>query len=126
MKFLDSLFLTKELITTDEGVHAVLQTNPSHLIYQAHFPGNPITPGVCILQIAGELLERVQNRQVWLKTAKNLKFLSSIVPEEGKLVKYDFSYLAQTLEECKVQVVVTDDKPVVCTKMTLVFSYERL
>ena len=30
--------------------------NSSHEIYKAHFPGNPITPGVCLLQIALELL----------------------------------------------------------------------
>ena len=30
--------------------------NAQHFIYQAHFPGEPITPGVCILQMACELL----------------------------------------------------------------------
>ena len=29
--------------------------NPDHLIYKAHFPGQPVTPGVCILQIIQEL-----------------------------------------------------------------------
>ena len=29
--------------------------NAQHFIYQAHFPGEPITPGVCILQMACEL-----------------------------------------------------------------------
>ena len=31
-----------------------LRLNPDHPIYHAHFPGNPITPGVCIVQIVGE------------------------------------------------------------------------
>ena len=35
-----------------------IELNPQHFIYKAHFPTEPITPGVCIVQIAKELLDK--------------------------------------------------------------------
>lgn len=109
----------------ENGFVAKLQCNPSHLVYQVHFPGTPITPGVCLIQLAGELLERRLNRRLWLKTVKNVKFLSAVIPAEGKVVSYAFSNLEENETECKVQAVVSDET-VVYVKMSLVFSYGRV
>ena len=124
MNFLDHLFTIKEIVDTEDGFTAIVETNPDHPVYLAHFPGNPITPGACLIQFAGTLLEQKQNRKLWLKTIKNVKFLSSIIPEKGKEVKFSYSHIVEEASECKVQLVVTDDKPTIFTKMTLVFGYE--
>lgn len=125
MQLIDNLLFLEDIKKTENGFEATLRTNPEHLIYKAHFPGNPITPGVCVVQTAGELLERELNREVYLKNVKNVKFLSVIIPEKGKKIKYDFSNLTEDETECKVQVVVSDDD-VVYAKMSLIFNYERL
>ena len=124
MNFLDNLFIIKEIFDTEDGFTATVETNPDHPVYQAHFPGNPITPGACIIQFTGTLLEHKLNCKPWLKTIKNVKFLSSIVPEKGKEVKFLYSHMTKEPTECKVQVVVADDKPTIFTKMTLVFGHE--
>lgn len=31
-----------------------IEMNPKHDIYKGHFPGNPITPGVCLTQMVKE------------------------------------------------------------------------
>ena len=124
MNFLDNLFIIKGITENDEGFTAIVETNPDHPVYLAHFPNNPITPGACIIQFACTLLEQKQNRKLWIKTIKNVKFLSSIVPEKGKEVKFSYSHIVEEAAECKVQVVVNDDKPTIFTKMTLVFGHE--
>ena len=124
MNFLDHLFFIKEIVDTDQGFTAAVETNPDHPVYLAHFPGNPITPGACIIQYAGILLEQKLHRKLWLKTIKNVKFLSSIIPEKGKEVKFSYSHIVEEATECKVQVVVNDNKPTIFTKMTLVFGHE--
>ena len=43
-------------ILEDKGQEVKIRLNPDHEIYRAHFPGNPITPGVCIVQIISEVL----------------------------------------------------------------------
>lgn len=123
MKLLDQLFILDEIAESENGFEAVLQTNPEHLIYAAHFPGNPITPGVCIIQIANELLEKYLGKRLFLKTIKNVKFLSVIIPAEGKKIKYAFSGIAETEMGYKTQVVVSDGT-MVYAKMSLIFGYE--
>ena len=125
MKLLDQLFILNETSEVENGFVAVFQTNPEHAIYKAHFPGNPITPGVCIIQVANELLEKHLGKRLYLKTIKNVKFLSVIIPAEGKKIKYAFSGIAETETGYKTQVVVSDET-MVYAKMSLIFDYEPM
>ena len=55
---LNSTFYTiRKRTDTEGGVDYRVSLNASHIIYEAHFPGNPVTPGVCIIQIVKELVE---------------------------------------------------------------------
>lgn len=49
-------------------------------IYAAHFPGMPVTPGVCLLMLGKELLAEAIGRQLELVEVKNAKFLSVVSP----------------------------------------------
>ena len=51
-----------------------LELVPDCVIYQAHFPEQPITPGVCIIQIANELLNELLQSEYKLTTVSNAKF----------------------------------------------------
>jgi 3-hydroxyacyl-[acyl-carrier-protein] dehydratase len=125
MKLTDDLLTFEAFRENENGFEADLLTNPSHFIYKAHFPENPITPGVCIIQTAGELLEQKVNRKLFLKTVKNVKFLSVIIPEKGKKIKYSYSNIVEDENGCKSQVVVSDDTTAYA-KISLIFSYVRL
>ena len=125
MHFLDNLFILQSVADTENGFTAVLRCDPKHLIYQAHFPGNPITPGACLLQTAGEVLQRKIGRPLYLKASKNIKYLNVLIPATDKEVRFVFSNLAETETECKAQVVIADEAQIY-TKMSLTFSYEAL
>lgn len=43
---------------TDWVVQVML--NPQHAIYSGHFPQQPVVPGVCMLQIIKECIEKIQ------------------------------------------------------------------
>ena len=125
MNFLDNLFITHSITETEDGFEAVVHCNADHPVYQAHFPGNPITPGACMLQEASVLMQEKMGRPMFLKAAKNIKYLSLLIPAEGKLVKFIFSRVVENETECKTQVVIADENNVY-TKMSLTFSYEPL
>ena len=125
MLFLDNLFTIVTLDSTDCGFRATLRCNPEHLIYKVHFPGNPITPGACLLQTVAELMQRQQGRPLYLQGSKNVKYLNVLIPADDKEVTFAFSGIAETEAGCKAQVVVADDS-IVYTKMSLSFSYEAL
>lgn len=123
MHFLDELFILQSIEDTENNFTTILRCNPEHLIYQAHFPGNPITPGACLLQTASEVLQRKLCRPLFLKASKNVKYLNVLIPAEGKEVRFTFSNLVESETECKAQVVIADETSVY-TKMSLTYRYE--
>ena len=125
MNFLDNLFLPQSITDTNDGFEALVRCNPEHSVYKAHFPGNPITPGACLLQTADALMQKKMGRPLYLKASKNIKYLSLLVPAEGKEVKFVFSHVVEGETECKAQVVIADETTVY-TKMSLTYSYEPL
>ena len=44
----------------EDGKQAIeIELNPGHVLYQGHFPGQPVVPGVCTLQIIKESAEQI-------------------------------------------------------------------
>lgn len=93
------------------------------IIYRAHFPEKPVTPGVCIIQIASELLGQLTGRNPSLVEVVNAKFLAVINPLETPEVTYTFSKLVSddAAHTLKVQVVVTSEATI-CTKLSLLYN----
>jgi 3-hydroxyacyl-[acyl-carrier-protein] dehydratase len=77
---LDSLFVVQEIKTESNEIKASLRVNAAHEIFKGHFPGQPIVPGVCMMQLAKELVERQLKKKFLLAEADNMKFLSIIDP----------------------------------------------
>ncbi|MGN0281669.1 MAG: hypothetical protein ACI4B3_05135 [Prevotella sp.] len=75
---------------------------PEHAIFKAHFPGLPIVPGVCTIQIVTELAELCLNRSLRLCKAKNVKFLSLLTPVQTPEVE-----VCITIDGYHVKAVVT-------------------
>ena len=63
-----------------------IEMNPKHKIYDGHFPGNPITPGVCLTQMVKETVEFITKKKLLLVKGDNLKFTAVLNPEITPLV----------------------------------------
>lgn len=107
MKLIDSLYTVVSDCPIENGHEFDLKLNPEHFIYKAHFPGEPITPGVCIMQIAVELFQLALKTPVALTCVKNIKFLRIISPNDVTEVKYSLQKITREGTEAKVQVVVS-------------------
>jgi 3-hydroxyacyl-[acyl-carrier-protein] dehydratase len=96
--------LDKNLL--EGGVDYRIKLNKNHFIYQAHFPQNPVTPGVCLLEIGKNLLAGFLQTQLILTTAKNIKFLSILNPQSTPTVHYRISFIKdeQGLIHAKINV----------------------
>lgn len=53
---------------------------PDHSIFEGHFPGNPITPGVVQVQMVRELLQEHLQKPLRLVKMQSCKFLSILNP----------------------------------------------
>ena len=80
--------------TSTEGntINATLLINANHKIFEGHFPGQPVVPGVCMMQIVKELLQKSTGKQLRLRHGQDLKFLSVIDPEKNNLVQAEANY----------------------------------
>jgi len=63
-----------------------------HPVFDGHFPGNPILPGVCSIQITGELLSKYLSQKIMLIKSENIKFMSLVVPSENTILNYEISF----------------------------------
>ena len=84
-----------KIINADIADNAALvevELNPQHAIFQGHFPGHPITPGVCVTQIAVDLFSHIQQREYAMIKAKSIKFIHIIKPEENPRVHYQLNW----------------------------------
>jgi 3-hydroxyacyl-[acyl-carrier-protein] dehydratase len=97
-----------KLIENKENNFTVI-FNAAHFIYQAHFPNNPITPGVCIIQIVKELLENRFAETLVLHKINNLKFLAPINPQKAENVNFTFQKIEKTENGYKFSVLVQND-----------------
>ena len=86
-----------------------LRLDPECFIYKAHFPGQPITPGVCIVQTAKELLEEMTGKALDIVFAKNVKFLSVVTPTDSPTLVYNINKVAwsEDGQEVKAQMAVS-------------------
>jgi len=78
---IEGLYTINELKSTDLDITAKIKLNANHEIFEGHFPGNPIMPGVCMMQIIKELTEKVLSKELVLQTSTNIKFMAKINPE---------------------------------------------
>lgn len=58
-----------------------IELNPKHKVYQGHFPGNPVAPGVCLTQMVKETVEHITGKKLTMVTGDNLKFTAVLNPE---------------------------------------------
>ena len=74
-------YSVKEFNFTDNQLKAIIELNPVHDVFKGHFPNNPVTPGVCMLQILKELTQQATNTNLFIKECSNVKFMALINPE---------------------------------------------
>ena len=53
---------------------------PEHCVYTGHFPGNPISPGVCNIQMFKECTELLTGKTMFLAFIDKCKFLAVMSP----------------------------------------------
>lgn len=119
----NSLYTIADKKMEGSGIFYQILLDKNHFIYKAHFPNEPITPGVCIIQIAKELLEDYLHEEYEISYIKNIKFLSVLSPLSTPSVAYVFdkvTFLPET-NECKTQVQVQQDNALFA-KLSIIFK----
>lgn len=66
-------------VSNDEVATRIILNN-DHQVFDGHFPNNPVTPGVCMIQLIKEILEDTLQENLSLIKISNVKFTALINP----------------------------------------------
>ena len=104
-----------------DAAGATVRLLPESPVYRGHFPGYPITPGVCLVEMALELIAEMAGQaghdgRGRLVGAKSIKFTNPVMPEADTLLQFN---LAGTGENRSVEVYQGDT---LCAKMSLTLA----
>lgn len=88
----DDFYTVVQLSEENNTIRATLELNAGHRIFEGHFPGQPVVPGVCMVQMVKELLETATDKRMLLKQSDHIKFLSVIDPTQHNPVQADIRY----------------------------------
>lgn len=100
----DKLYRLKHFQQKDNQLIAEIYLNAGDLIFEGHFPGNPVTPGVVQLEMIKELLSLHYQRSIQLKSISNCKYLAILNPVNTPEITITLS-VNETGEELKVTAV---------------------
>ncbi|KXX71686.1 MULTISPECIES: hypothetical protein [Flammeovirga] len=103
-------FQVKELTKEENKFSAQISLNKEHEIFQGHFPGQPVTPGVCMLDIIKELCEQEYQKEVAVSAIKTIKFLSILDPQLQSEVVADVTVLKQENDTMEVKAELKDQE----------------
>lgn len=93
---LGDFFNIIELEENTGEINALLEINAMHMIFEGHFPNQPVVPGVCMMQMVKEVIEQVLKKQTLLSSAAEMKFLAVIDPTQNNIINTTIKY---SLEE---------------------------
>lgn len=120
---LSSFYEIKKQEVHEQVLHTVLVFKEDHVVYDGHFPQNPITPGVCLLQTAKQLLEETYLLSLRIDTILNIKFLKLVIPDDTKEVHFVIQFLPNEEEGKKtVSVIIRNQEQEVYTKAKIVYT----
>ncbi|MBS1686787.1 MAG: 3-hydroxyacyl-ACP dehydratase [Bacteroidetes bacterium] len=90
---LDHFYHIDSLDVSEGKVNATVTFERNHAIFQGHFPGMPVVPGVCQTQMLAEVLGRVLGKELQLATAASIKFLSLVDPVKTPSLHLSITYV---------------------------------
>jgi 3-hydroxyacyl-[acyl-carrier-protein] dehydratase len=116
----DSLYKIISLTNVDGTIEAVLEIDKTNEIFDGHFPGQPVLPGACMLQMVKEILEFALNLNIRLKKAGQMKFINKIDPTLNPTISLTITCNFDDIEAISVTAKLINNE-VICFKFQGVF-----
>src|SRR5476649_2186279 len=80
----DTFYLITAQTHQENCITAAFQFDSAHSIFAGHFPGQPVVPGACLLQMVKEVMQIITGSDLQLVNAHHLKFISLIDPSKNE------------------------------------------
>ncbi len=89
---LDKFFRILEEKKEGNSLELKVELIAEHDIFKGHFPGDPIVPGVCQIQMLSDILTKTEGKTYFLSESNQIKFVAVIKPTETPTFHASISY----------------------------------
>jgi 3-hydroxyacyl-[acyl-carrier-protein] dehydratase len=105
---LNTFFKILSTSKDEEKTVVRVELEKDHKIYEGHFPGNPVVPGVCLIQMIREGLEVVLDKKLRLFAADEIKFLHIVNPLTANLLTLEIKNRPNAGNPLAFNIMITD------------------
>jgi len=105
---LDDFFKILDSSKEDEKTIVLIELNKEHNIYEGHFPGNPVVPGVCLIQMIKETIETLLGKKLMMTAADEIKFLNIVNPLTANRLSIEIKSRINTGNPLAFAIIITD------------------
>lgn len=99
----------------DQRATFIVALDPSCPVYEGHFPGNPIAPGACNIEMVRQCASLAMGREIRITAIRQCKFLMLLKPGDPEQLTIQMSW---TIEQLSATIL-ADEKPAVQLKMNI-------
>jgi len=89
---LNNLYTIQSLSESDNQIQATIKLMADHAIFSGHFPGQPVLPGVCMMEMIAEVTGVYLKNSFRISGGPMIKFLRMIDPRMNPLIDLEITY----------------------------------
>lgn len=93
----------------------IVTLEASCLVYEGHFPGNPIAPGACNIEMVRQCAGIAIGREIRITAIRMCKFMMLIRPGEPQQLIIQINWTAEQISAT----ILAEDKPAVQLKLNI-------
>lgn len=82
MLTIEKLYKVNSVVENGDEITFDISVQANHKVFGGHFPGNPIMPGVAMLEIVKRVLSTHKQNLLQWKSISNCKFLEILNPNQ--------------------------------------------
>ena len=89
---INNLYTIQSLGHSENEIQAAAQLLMDHDIFKGHFPGHPVLPGVCMMEMVAEITGAYMQSSFRIKGSPLIKFLRMIDPRRNPVIHFEIKY----------------------------------
>lgn len=89
---LHDLYTIQSTTESENQVQAEVLLHAGHAIFKGHFPGQPVLPGVCMMEMITEIMGEHLKKSFRISSAPLIKFLLMIDPRKNPRIHIEIKY----------------------------------